>query len=957
FDQDWSTSLNPKSSAGLTEADAFLTKVSNNGNYCRTHIIGAGFEDMGFHAAPDYAGNMFITGYINQMAGSNIALGNDWSEPLPSTCFGNSDIFLAKILNTDFPQWSAVIGGPGNDAAFYVNADNQNNIYITGQFESNVNFGSPLGSSDTKTSAGSRDAFITMVDSSGTYGWTRTFGSTGEDIGWTVAVTKKSNVYVGGQFEGTVNFQQAWTNTDIRSSLGAHDMFITKLSPFGDYINTWTYPGWEEDGLWGLTTDNSNNIYAVGYTMLSGVRNAFICKLDKDLSFCPGWPKILYGTSDSEAYAITVATNTGEIFVTGYYTDALDFGGMWGVYDYKYSNGGKDIFVMKINADGTYGWTKTMGGTYDDEANGVAVIPQSKPTNIFVAGSFRDGFYFDRDWGTTNDIKYSADLEDVFLTKFNNMPSMPNQFLGYYTADNKVILFWQDTPDEQGYKIYRQDLLSMDHPTNVGFMPSNSYSFTDHTVVPDSYYEYMIISTNYDWLTGSPKSVCYVYPAAMPMSFMFSNSYVWGGIWNLIGISKPLQSREISANLNSGETGDYYLYEWNPSLTPDANGMQYQQPSKFQPYTGYWIYPGNSFLFNPQGEPLSKSDNAGLPLSPGWNLITSPFLFPCDVLRVGERGNTNLLTPFLEAEQYIDPGLYFYDGYSYFLTDVLYPWYGCWIWANQECMLYVKGSEQTLKSRSKIPAAKSVNLKDKKYDWLSRIGFSAGRKQDNFNFIGTAQKSADAGDQYDYNKVPKTPGANVRLSIGNSLSYDIRSPITTYKVWEFKASSEIPFQDGELTWDLNQIGQAGLMCALVERYTGKVISRSGSGSIKVEGGKYGINKEYLLKVATPEYAAFLTGEVDIIDVKTYPNPYIKSKHSFLKTEYTLTEESRIEFSLYTIAGEKVFSLKEDQTPGFKKQISLAIDKLSSGSYVYVIKARSKLSEKEIVKKGKLVVIK
>jgi len=39
----------------------------------------------------------------------------------------------------------------------------------------------------------------------------------------------------------------------------------------------------------------------------------------------------------------------------------VNFGADWSLTDSKTSAGSYDIFITKINSDGTYGWTKRMG--------------------------------------------------------------------------------------------------------------------------------------------------------------------------------------------------------------------------------------------------------------------------------------------------------------------------------------------------------------------------------------------------------------------------------------------------------------------------------------------------------------------------------------------------------------------------------------------------------------------
>ena len=58
----------------------------------------------------------------------------------------------------------------------------------------------------TKTSAGLSDAFVLKLDSAGNFAWADTFGGTGSDIGWGIAVDPVGTVHLAGAYQGNVAF-------------------------------------------------------------------------------------------------------------------------------------------------------------------------------------------------------------------------------------------------------------------------------------------------------------------------------------------------------------------------------------------------------------------------------------------------------------------------------------------------------------------------------------------------------------------------------------------------------------------------------------------------------------------------------------------------------------------------------------------------------------------------------
>ena len=101
----------------------------------------------------------------------------------------------------------------------------------------------------------------------------------------------------------------------------------------------------------------------------------------------------------SNDYAYGVATDSsGNVYVAG---------GTNGGLDGNTNAGNTDLFVVKYNSSGTKQWTKQLGSSSRDSANGVATDSSG---NIYVTGTTY--------WGL--DGNTSAGNADLFVVKYNS---------------------------------------------------------------------------------------------------------------------------------------------------------------------------------------------------------------------------------------------------------------------------------------------------------------------------------------------------------------------------------------------------------------------------------------------------------------------------------------------------------------------------------------------------------
>ena len=103
----------------------------------------------------------------------------------------------------------------------------------------------------------------------------------------------------------------------------------------------------------------------------------------------------------------------GNIWVIGSFRNTVDFNAS-AASNNKTSNGGEDIYVLKLNFLGNFISVQTMGGTGNDSPTSMAIDPFGF---LFVTGTFEETADFNPGNTTTNLI--SNGLTDLFLIKLN----------------------------------------------------------------------------------------------------------------------------------------------------------------------------------------------------------------------------------------------------------------------------------------------------------------------------------------------------------------------------------------------------------------------------------------------------------------------------------------------------------------------------------------------------------
>jgi hypothetical protein len=341
-------------SAGLQ--DIHVAKFDPNGGHLWSQSFGDGQGQVGTSIATDYTGNVFITG-------SFVGTVNFGGAPLTSA--GGDDIFIAKFSPAGTHLWSKSFGEMSAELSTSIIADSLANVWITGVFADSVNFGGGMLSS-----AGGLDIFVAKFDLTGAHLWSKRFGDPSEEWSSCIDTDGSGNAHITGSFDGSVNFGggalTSAGNGDIFVAkfdpTGAH----LWSNGFGDENYQWGN-GVAVDGFGNvfLTGDFDGTVSFGGAALVSADYNdIYLAKLNS--LGVHVWSKGFGDSLMQSGMAVAVETS-GNSSVTGMFDGTVNFGGG------PLTSAGDDIYVAMFNATGAHVWSKSFGDTLTQYTEAIAV--------------------------------------------------------------------------------------------------------------------------------------------------------------------------------------------------------------------------------------------------------------------------------------------------------------------------------------------------------------------------------------------------------------------------------------------------------------------------------------------------------------------------------------------------------------------------------------------------------
>ena len=323
------------------EAEKPLLTVIKSGNgTVRSQVAGI---DCGSDCSETYDPGTIATLKAAPAAGSYFAGFSGGCNSQALTCKVTMD--AAKNVTATFTTtpppvttWAKSYGGSGYDYAHSIQQTSDGGYIVAGYTES---FG-----------AGNEDLWVLKLNADSTVAWQKTYGGSDLDRATSIQQTSDGGYIVAG-----------WTDS---FGAGIQDLWVLKLNADGTVAWQKTYGGSGYGDATSIQQTSDGGYIVAGVTFGTGNEDLWVLKLNADGTVA--WQKTYGGSGFDYATSIQQTSDGGYIVAGG----TASFGA-----------GNEDLWVLKLNADGTVAWQKTYGGSGYD---GALSIQQTSDGGYIVAG-------------------------------------------------------------------------------------------------------------------------------------------------------------------------------------------------------------------------------------------------------------------------------------------------------------------------------------------------------------------------------------------------------------------------------------------------------------------------------------------------------------------------------------------------------------------------------------------
>jgi len=380
-------SIDGQSVTSLGNTDFYVAKMSPEGSVLWLKSGGSSAAEQSSSIDVDADGNVYVVGLSNDNTSFD-------DNRFPS--LGGNDGFLLKLDTDGNYLFAKTLGCFNNDNACDVTVDRNNNVIVTGFF----NYALQVSSTSLFQNAkGANDAFLVKFDSEGNFLWSMTYASAGQDYGRSVACDNAGNIYLAGEFKGTL----AMGGSNLQSQNDIN-VYLAKFDQSGAVQWAVQRGASGNDSVRSIAVTSSGDVY-LAYKQVNA--NPYIARYSSDgvsqgtISFS--------GTGTMDVTDI-LCDMYGNAYFAGSYSGTINFGSV----SSSSTGSGSDYYIVRCGADNNV--NMSFFGN-QSTANSINALALDFANNVVAGGAFTSSITINEDTETSNG------QSDALLIKFERYMS------------------------------------------------------------------------------------------------------------------------------------------------------------------------------------------------------------------------------------------------------------------------------------------------------------------------------------------------------------------------------------------------------------------------------------------------------------------------------------------------------------------------------------------------------
>ena len=418
---------------GFTGAVSWAARATSNGS------------DIGYGIVTDLGTNVYVSGqYSNTLTiynSNTTSFGNTLSNVGANGSFlgkydtNSGSVISANSTRSNVSASSISVLSVAYDAT-------SSNVYVSGYYNGVfIAYDQKQNPVFTPDPVPVQSSFLAKYTPNGQILWFAKQAAVTTAAAQSVTVDASGNVYVTGQYTGTMNvFSSSGTQfSNTLANSGSSDVFIIKYSSTGNV--TWAARAGSLGADVGnsIITDPGSNVYVTGqYGGLLTIYNSSGTAFSNTLAQIVGFDAFILkydgftgnvswvaraGSAGSDA-GVGITSDTGSnVYTTGYYNGTMTF---YNSSTTAFSNtlaqiGGADVFIAKYDRNtGNVLWVTRAGSAGTDVGQGIATDAGS---NVYVTGYYTGtmALYNSSTTQFSNTLaSFGGGFQDIFIAKYNS---------------------------------------------------------------------------------------------------------------------------------------------------------------------------------------------------------------------------------------------------------------------------------------------------------------------------------------------------------------------------------------------------------------------------------------------------------------------------------------------------------------------------------------------------------